>query len=167
MSVDAPSDGGTVMSATHTSTAFPERNLSLTTANASRYLVPVGRILFAAIFILSAAGHFQRAEIDQAAAHGVPLADLLVPLAGVTALAGGVSIALGYKARVGAWLIVLFLVPVTLTMHAFWNVSDPAMHEMQRIMFMKNITMLGAALYIAYHGSGPVSVDASLASSPR
>jgi len=78
---------------------------------------------------------------------------------GLLALAGGVSVILGYKARVGAWLLVLFLVPVTLTMHAFWAVQDPMMAQMQQAMFLKNLSMIGGALMIAYHGPGPLSLD--------
>ena len=86
---------------------------------------------------------------------------ILVPILvlGVIAVLGGLSVALGYRARVGAWLIVVFLVPVTLTMHAFWGVSDPMMAQMQMVMFMKNLSMLGAALLLAYHGAGPISFD--------
>jgi putative oxidoreductase len=124
-----------------------------------RYLVPLGRALFAAIFIVSAVGHFSSMEIAYAAQQGVPMASLLVPLAGVLALAGGLSVLLGYKAKVGAWMLVLFLVPVTLTMHAFWAATDPAMAQMQQIHFMKNVSLLGAALLIAYFGAGPVSLD--------
>jgi hypothetical protein len=72
---------------------------------------------------------------------------------------GGVSILAGYKARYGAWLIVLFLVPVTVMMHNFWTITDPMAKSMQQIMFMKNLSMLGAAMFIAYLGSGPLSVD--------
>jgi len=46
---------------------------------------------------------------------GVPAARLLVPLSGELALAGGLSIAVGYKAKLGAWLLVVFLIPVTVT----------------------------------------------------
>ena len=67
-----------------------------------RALVPVGRILFAVIFVASVMGHFTSAEIAQASAHGVPLAHLLVPLSGIIALVGGVSVILGYHAKVGA-----------------------------------------------------------------
>ena len=147
------------MSATHTSTALPERELPATSGAAARYLVPLGRVLFSVIFILSSVTHFGRPAIEHAAAQGVPMADIAVPLSGIIALVGGLSIALGFRTRIGAWLIVLFLVPVTLTMHAFWNVSDPAMHQMQQANFMKNVAMLGAALFIAYYGAGPVSLD--------
>lgn len=120
----------------------------------------VGRILYSAIFILSARGHFTSQTIDYASAHGVPLAGVLVPLSGLIALAGGASIALGYRARAGAWLIVLFLVPVTLSMHRFWNIADPAAASLQYVMFMKNVSMLGAALLVAHFGPGPYSLDA-------
>jgi putative oxidoreductase len=92
----------------------------------------------------------------------VPWANILVPIAGVLALLGGLSVLLGFKARWGAWLLVFFLVPVSVMMHAFWAVKDPTMAQMQLVNFMKNITMLGGALLVVYFGAGPVSVDAWL-----
>lgn len=124
-----------------------------------RALVPVGRVLFALIFVASIVGHFSSAEIAQASAHGVPLAHLMVPLAGLIALVGGVSVMLGYHAKVGALLLVIFLVPVTLFMHKFWGLPDPQMAMMQRINFMKNMALTGGALMIMYFGSGPYSLD--------
>ncbi len=53
----------------------------------------------------------------------------------------------------------LFLVPVTATIHNFWAVKDPAMAQIQFAMFMKNVSMLGAALLIASFGSGPLSLE--------
>ncbi|HEY2515363.1 MAG TPA: DoxX family protein [Polyangiaceae bacterium] len=129
------------------------------TQDGLRFLVPVGRLLFSAIFIASSVGHFSSGEIHQAAQHGVPMASLLVPISGLIALFGGLSVLFGFKARFGAWLLILFLIPVTLAMHAFWAASDPATKMMQQIMFMKNVTMIGGALLIAYFGAGPVSFD--------
>jgi putative oxidoreductase len=97
--------------------------------------------------------------IAYAASQGVPLAALAVPFSGLLALAGGLSILLGYRARIGAWLIALFLVGVTPLMHNFWTVTDPMMYQMQMIMFMKNVSMLGGALVISQLGSGPWSLD--------
>lgn len=128
--------------------------------DAPQFLVPVGRTLFAAIFVLAAPGHFSAQTIAYAAHQGVPLANLAVPLSGLVAGIGGLLVLLGWKARFGAWLLVLFLVPVTLMMHAFWKVADPMMAQMQMAMFMKNLSMLGGALLIAYFGPGPVSLDA-------
>lgn len=123
-----------------------------------KYLVLLGRIFYSAIFITAAPGHFQEGTIAYAASHGVPMPHLLVPISGAMAFLGGLSVLLGLKARYGAWLLVLFLVPVTLTMHNYWAVSDPVMRGTQHIMFMKNLSMLGAALMITHLGSGPLSL---------
>ena len=127
-----------------------------------KYAVLAGRQLFSMIFIIASARHFTRETIDSAARHHVPLSIVLVPLSGVIAFVGGLSILLGYRTRFGAWLLVIFLVPVTVMMHNFWVVWDPAVAQVERAMFMKNVTMLGGALLIAYFGGGPLSVDASV-----
>ena len=124
-----------------------------------RSIAPVARLLFVALFLMSAPGHFKAQTIAYAAEQGVPFATILVPFSGLMALAGGLSILVGWHARAGAWLLVLFLVPVTLAMHAFWAVPDPMMRMMQQGMFMKNLGLLGGVLLIAYFGAGPVSLD--------
>jgi putative oxidoreductase len=124
-----------------------------------RYLVLSGRVLFALIFITAAPRHFSSEGIGHAAQLGVPLATLLVPISGALALGGGLSVALGYRARLGAWALVAFLVPVTFMMHGFWRLSDPVLVHTQQALFAKNISMLSAALLVAYFGSGPISID--------
>ena len=124
-----------------------------------RFIFPLGRVLFALIFIVAAPRHFTHEGIQHAADLGVPVAELLVPLSGVLAIAGGISIAFGFKARWGAWALVAFLVPVTFWMHAYWKLSDAAAIHVQNAMFAKNLSMLGAALLIAQFGAGAVSFD--------
>jgi putative oxidoreductase len=123
-------------------------------------VVVLGRFFFALIFLFAAPNHFTKQTIVFSASQGVPLASIVVPLSGVVAIAGGLSILLGYRARLGAWLIVLFLIPVTLMLHKFWTVQDPMMAQIQMILFMKNISMLGGALLISQFGAGPFSLDA-------
>jgi putative oxidoreductase len=134
-------------------------------SNAIRYAAPLGRFCFSLIFILSSFGHFTRPYINMAGAHGVPIPEVLVPLFGLIALVGGLSVLFGYRARLGALLLVLFLVPVTLAMHAFWSVGDATLAQMQQAMFMKNLSMLGGALLILYFGAGPYSMDSRSRSS--
>src|SRR2546422_5224150 len=50
-------------------------------------------------------GHFSAAYIGYAAQQGVPAAGFLVPLSGVIATLGGLSVTFGYKAKLGAWLL--------------------------------------------------------------
>lgn len=130
------------------------------TSTASGAIVLLGRLLFAAIFLTAGPNHFTKQAIGYAASQGVPLASIAVPFSGVLAIAGGLSILLGYRVKVGAWLIVLFLVPVSFLMHKFWAVSDPMMQQIQMIMFMKNVAMTGGALLISQLGAGPLSLDA-------
>jgi len=122
--------------------------------------VLVGRLLYSLIFVVASLGHFSQGTINYAAAHGVPLASVAVPASGVLALLGGLSVALGYKAKWGAGLLALFLIPVTVMLHNFWAMQDPATAQMHQAMFLKNISMLGGALLIFNFGSGPLSLDA-------
>jgi len=126
-----------------------------------KWIALLGRILFSLIFLFSGPNHFSAQSIDYAASQGVPLASILVPVSGILAILGALSIILGFKVKFGALLIVLFLVPVTLMMHNFWAITDPMTRQMQMAMFMKNVSMLGAALLIFYFGAGPMSLDAT------
>lgn len=124
-----------------------------------KFILLIGRILYSAIFILAIIGHFSPEDIAYAAAKGVPMPALLVPLSGIIVFLGGMSVLLGYKARYGAWLIVIFLIPVTFMMHRFWDAGDPMVAAMEMANFFKNLALLGAALIISYFGSGPLSLD--------
>ena len=119
-----------------------------------RVLYLAGRVLFALIFILAAPRHFTAEGIHHAADLGVPLAALAVPLSGLMALAGGVSVASGYRTQWGAWLLIAFLIPVTVMMHGFWRLHDPEAVHIQQAMFMKNVALVGGALLLAQLGPG-------------
>ncbi|WP_143306051.1 DoxX family protein [Chitinophaga vietnamensis] len=124
-----------------------------------KIVVLLGRLLFALIFILSGYHHLMGAGIDYAASVGVPSASVLVRLAGLLSLLGGLSVLIGFKARIGAILLIIFLVPVSFYMHRFWGLADPMTAQMQMANFMKNVALIGACLMIIYFGPGPVSVD--------
>jgi putative oxidoreductase len=110
-------------------------------------------VLFAFIFLVAAPRHFTSEGIRHAADLGVPFPSILVPLSGVLAIAGGLSVATGYRATWGAFALAVFLVPVTLGMHAFWRIDDPVTRHVQQAMFAKNLSMLGAALLVAFYES--------------
>ena len=136
------------MSTANSTISSRSQALSIPSAGAGP-IVLLGRFLFVLIFLMSGPRHFMSQTIAYAASQGVPLASVIVPISGAMAFFGGLSILLGYRAKLGAWLIVLFLVGVT-----------PMMQQMQMIMFMKNVSMLGGALLISQLGSGPWSLDA-------
>ena len=97
--------------------------------------------------------------IAYAASNAVLFAPILVPVSGVMAIVAGLSILLGYRAKFGAWLAAFSLVCVTPAVHNFWTVTDPAMHQIELIQFLKNLSMLGGALLITQVSSGPWSLD--------
>src|SRR5437867_13447434 len=99
---------------------------------------------------MAGVGHFSSQEIAFAAAQGVPLASIAVPISGLLAVLGGLSIALGYKAKWRAALIVLFLVPVTLMMHNFWSVNDRSVAQVLMAHFMLNLSLIGSVIFISY-----------------
>ena len=96
------------MSATATAIPYRAGTQSLRT-NAA---ILAGRVFFSLIFIVAGLNHFSKQTIAFAASQGVPLASVAVLLAGAIAVVGGLSILLGYRARLGASLIVLFLIAV-------------------------------------------------------
>ncbi|MES2484505.1 MAG: DoxX family protein [Bacteroidota bacterium] len=124
-----------------------------------KYALLLGRILFSLIFLMSSFGHFGAESIGYAAAKGVPAANILVPITGLMELFGAITIIAGYKAKWGAWTLVAFLLPVTFIMHNFWTIEDAMAKQMDMIACMKNISMTGGALIIAYFGTGPLSVE--------
>lgn len=121
-----------------------------------------GRILYSLIFVSSGLFHFSKEAVIQANLRSVPFAEILVPVAGIMAILGGLSIAFGYKAKTGAILLTVFLIPVTLFMHNFWSGESSVPVQIQMAAFMKNIALLGTALFISYFGSGSFSIDSLL-----
>jgi putative oxidoreductase len=76
-----------------------------------------------------------------------------VPVSGIMSILGGLSILLGFHGKAGAWLLLVFLVPVTFTVHNFWAVKDRMMRQIQMTMFLKNISMPGSALFFTQMGA--------------
>ena len=143
----------------------PQTHLHLneTQTKISLWAVPIGRFFYSLIFILSGFNHFSSGSVGYAVAQGIPFADILVPFSGVLAIVGGLSVLFGYHTKVGALILLLFLVPVTFLMHNFWAMSDPAAFQAQMVHFMKNLALIGAAILFAFYGSGPISLDRRMA----
>ena len=133
-------------------------------------VVLVARILLSQIFILSGANHLRNwdSTIKYMSSKGLAVetvlgnsADILLAPAVAFLLLGGLSVLLGIRARGGAVLLILFLIPVTLIFHDFWNYGgkDPQ-QVLQTINFMKNTGLGGGLLMVLAFGSGPLSLDA-------
>ncbi len=95
------------------------------------------------------------------ASKGLPMIPLLLTAAIIFEIAGALSVMLGYRARIGAILLAIFIIVVTPIFHNFWALSGQA-RFLQRIMFLKNLSILGGLLLIIGSGSGELSLDSSL-----
>lgn len=121
-----------------------------------------GRILLSAIFILSG---FSKIFIFHSvagmlAAKSFPLAAVAAGIAIAIELLGGLAILTGFKARVTAWIVFLYLIPTTLMFHNFWTMQG-AMRMGNQTHFMKNLAIMGGLLLLASNGAGRYSLDAS------
>lgn len=114
-----------------------------------------GRVLYTLIFFLSGITHFT--GMDQYVAlmpAVIPFRPFWVAISGVVELLGAAMVLSNRYPRLGAWLIVLFLVPVTITVHGVGmvNAPDAQMQAIQTSFFLKGLTMTGAALLITQLG---------------
>lgn len=124
----------------------------------------VGRILFGGFFLFNGVNHLTHvaAMAGYAGSRGVPSPDLAVVATGLLLVVGGASVLLGIAPRVGLLFLLVFLVPVTLTMHRFWAVPE-AQRLPETIQFLKNTALTGAALALmAVPVPWPLALDARI-----
>ncbi|MEK6211465.1 MAG: DoxX family protein [Pseudomonadota bacterium] len=120
----------------------------------------VGRVLLALIFIIAGFGKITGFDgtVGYMQAYNMPMTQVLAVIAIIIELAGGIMIAVGWKARWAAAALFIFVLVASFVFHAFWAVpADQA--QLQNIQFMKNLAIMGGMLYIIVYGSGPFSVD--------
>ena len=119
------------------------------------FAILVGRIVLVLIFVQSGVGkigNFQ-GTAQYMAGHGMPYANFFLVGAIFFELVGSITVILGYFARFGAVLLLIFLIPTTLIFHNIF--VDPKM----MIQFMKNVSMFGGLLILLAAGAGRFSVD--------
>lgn len=115
----------------------------------------VGRILIAAIFLLSGASKIAApaATIDHIKAAGLPLPSLGLGIAVIVEIGGGIALIAGYRTRLAAAILALFAIITALAFHN--NLADPN----QLVHFLKNVAMAGGLLQVAAFGAGRLSLD--------
>ena len=119
-------------------------------------LLPLlGRILLASIFLWSAIKDIREFETVSKVmgGKGIPIPDFFLLGTIVFLLLGSIALILGIKARWGAVLLILFLIPVTVIFHS------PTGGEEYFIQYMKNLGLIGGLCLVIANGAGPVSFD--------
>jgi len=126
------------------------------------FIALLGRIALSLIFVAS--GFDKIMSFTQTAglmaSKGLPYSQILLIASIVFELGGGLMVFLGWRARFGALMLFLFVIPVTVVFHSFWSYAPAdAINQMQH--FMKNLAIMGGALYVMAYGAGNYSVDAA------
>ena len=125
----------------------------------NRYGSLTGRILLALIFLLSGFGKLAGFDgtVGYIASQGLPAPQLLAIAAIIVEIGGGLMLVLGWRARWGAVALLVFTALAALLFHNFWSVPAEQA-QIQMIMFMKNIAIMGGLLFVVLHGSGKLSL---------
>lgn len=128
----------------------------------------IARVLYAAVFII--------APLQVLASYGsiaaapplrrVPAPRIMVPAMSIVSILGAALVILGLWPDLGVILIMVFLIPVTFTMHAFWTVADPVQARAKRDAFLLNLCALGGGLLLFWVVNQTQHVPAALHSTP-
>ncbi len=130
-------------------------------ASMKKALFLLGRLVYGGYFVYNGVNHFLNHQMltGYAGSKGVPQPHVAVSGSGAIALAGGLSIALGVQPKIGAGLILTFLLGVSPQMHNFWAIEDPNQRMADMVNFTKNMALVGAALtFMSLPEPWPVSL---------
>lgn len=108
----------------------------------------VGRLIVGLYYLFNASNHFFQLKTlsGYAQSKGVPASNFAVLGSGMLLLIGGLSLITGFQPVLGVTALVIFFVPVTFVMHAFWKIQDPMMRTIEMVNFMKNLALMGSTL---------------------
>jgi uncharacterized membrane protein YphA (DoxX/SURF4 family) len=128
----------------------------------SEYISPlVGRLIIAWFFLSSALGYAGQWDgtIQLMALKGIPAAPLLLALALIAMILGGLSLVFGFQTRYGAVLLFGFTIVASVAMHNFWLINNAIDRAADFDVFARNMAIAGGLLLLVGLGPGPVAVD--------
>lgn len=114
---------------------------------------PVGRILLALMFLLAGVNKISGYAGMQGYMDSMGVPGALLPLVIALEILGGITLMLGWHARLTAFLLAGFTLLATLIFHS--NLGD----QTQMLFFMKNLSITGGLLLVVALGAGPYSID--------
>jgi putative oxidoreductase len=117
--------------------------------NISKLFYPIGRAFLGALFLIAGINKILGFSYVAGwmSGSGLPAAGLLLAITILIEVAGGLMLITGYRARLAAIVIALFLIPVTMVFHGFWS-ADAASFQNQLTQFLKNLSILGGMLLV-------------------
>lgn len=123
----------------------------------------LGRLILGGFFLYSGINHFKQKEglAQYAGGKKVPNPEAAVLASGAMLAAGGASLILGLKPKIGILPLVAFLGVVSPMIHNFWTEQDPQSQQQQLAHFSKNIALAGAILALMGVERWPLSIAGS------
>lgn len=120
----------------------------------------LGRLFISAIFLISGIGKFLDYEgtVQFMASKGLQFIPVLLVCAALLEIVTSLALIFGIKVRWAAFALFLYLIPTTYFFHDFWN-SGADQFQLQFIMFLKNLSIMGGLLYIMGAGAGNFAID--------
>ncbi len=108
----------------------------------------LGRIIFGAYFAYWGFNHFKDEKMlaGYAKSKGIPSPRLAVLVTGAMLIVGGIGFIFGEHLYEAAIILLIFMIPTTFAMHAFWKISDHTQRMNDMIAFSKNMAIIGALL---------------------
>lgn len=115
----------------------------------------IGRILLSLIFVNSGIHKLgdHAGTVGYISSVGAPMPEIAYWVAVIVEVGFGLALLVGFKAKIAAAVIALFTLATAVLFHS--NFGD----QMQMIMFMKNITIVGGLLLVVAYGAGGFSLD--------
>lgn len=116
----------------------------------AKWYMPIGRVLLSLLFIVAGWGKLTgfAATVGMIAAAGFPMPTLMAVLAIIFELGGGILLLTGFHARMAAWMLIVFTAIATVGYHMDWS------NQMQMIMALKNVAIIGGLLFVTRVGAG-------------
>lgn len=125
-----------------------------------RVAAPAGRVLLALIFIVAGFQKLTGYAGTQGYMEAMGVPGGLLPLVILTELGGGLLLALGWQARIVAFLLAGFTLIAGVIFHLLPGLAAEGMEaQNQTIHFLKNLSIVGGLGLVMAFGAGPVSVD--------
>jgi len=108
----------------------------------------IGKILFGGYFIMNGIMHFMHMKnmVGYSKMKNVPMPSFAVTTTGLLLLLGGLGLLLNIQMYYSLILLLIFLIPVTFKMHAFWSIDDVNQKMAEKVNFFKNLALIGAIL---------------------
>lgn len=130
--------------------------------SAGSFVPLVARILMSSMFLWSGMLKIMAYSmmVGYSTSKGLPLAGISVAIAAAIEILGGLAILTGFHARAAAWILFVYLIPVTIMFHNYWTMQGAVRMDTQ-IHFMKNMVILGGLLLLAHSGAGDFAFDST------